>query len=332
MNYRYTIGVVGGTFDHFHEGHKALLKAALQTAERVIIGVATSKITQQKHFFSSLEPYVIREKAVAEYIRKNKAESRVRIIPINDIYGNTLQEKNIDAIFVTEETKNVVSLLNTQRQRVGMKEMEMVVVPYVLAEDSLPISSERIRRGEIDRKGYVYALHLLKKKNYHLPEEVREDLRKPFGVIYKDVADIFSLGNVPIIISVGDIVSLSLYKQDRSADIMIVDLKNRRTSLRDEDIAILKEGECIIAVKNEAGTIAKEAIETIGGAVSDYLLTKKKQSIIIHGEEDLLVIPSILLAPLGGLILYGQFGRGVIGVPVTEEKKAEAAALFSRFR
>lgn len=328
----YKTGVVGGTFDHFHEGHKALLASALGKSERVFIGVATSKLTQQKQFFSTIETYDIREKAVAAFVRKHKAENRVKIIPINDLYGNTLQDKNIDAIFVTEETKCVVPLINTHRQRIGMKELAVVEVPFVLADDGNPISSERIRKGEIDRKGYVYLQHLLKKKVYHLPEEIRDDLRKPFGVIYKDVTDIFSLGKVPVLIAVGDIVSLSLYKHDHPADITIIDLKNRRTSLRDEDIKMLQQRESIISVQNEAGMITKDANETIANAIHTYLEKGKKQAIIVHGEEDLLVLPAILLAPLGGIILYGQFGKGVICVPITEEKKAEAVSLCKRFR
>jgi pantetheine-phosphate adenylyltransferase len=36
-----------------------------------------------------------------------------------------------------------------------LKEIELVLVDYVLAEDGLPISSSRIKRGEIDEHGKV---------------------------------------------------------------------------------------------------------------------------------------------------------------------------------
>lgn len=330
MKYQYEVAVVGGTFDHFHEGHKALLMSALEKSQRIFVGIATSELLHHKKMTTIVQSYEVRKEAVYFFLHQNSAQERVTIVPIHDLYGNTVIENTIDAIFVTDETKNVVPRINTQRKQLGMKEMEMVVVPFVLAEDGSPISSERIRKGEIDRTGYVYKQEVLKRSMYLLPDDLRQKFQKPFGTVFIDVINLPLLDAVPIVIAVGDIVSVKLYKLGRPADVTIVDLKNRRSPMSDDDIIILRQGKNIKRVSNPSGSITKEAIEHLLKAIENYLTTGDKQSIFVDGEEDLLVLPAILIAPLGGVILYGQYGRGVVFVQVTEEKKALAVALWRK--
>jgi len=52
---------------------------------------------------------------------------------------------------------------------------------------------------------------------------------------------------------------------------------------------------------------------------------------VIDGEEDLLTLPAILLAPLSSLVLYGQWDRGAVMVEVTEEMKNQVKKLLERF-
>jgi hypothetical protein len=48
---------------------------------------------------------------------------------------------------------------------------------------------------------------------------------------------------------------------------------------------------------------------------------RKKSRIVVNGEEDLLVIPAVLLAKNGSAVVYGQPGRGMVLIKVTEKKK-----------
>jgi uncharacterized protein (UPF0218 family) len=57
-----------------------------------------------------------------------------------------------------------------------------------------------------------------------------------------------------------------------------------------------------------------------------------KQSLVIQGEEDLLTLPAILLAPLNSFVFYGQYKTGMICVTVTEEKKNEIVGIIKKFR
>ena len=54
--------------------------------------------------------------------------------------------------------------------------------------------------------------------------------------------------------------------------------------------------------------------------------------IIVDGEEDLAVLPVVLLAPLDSLVFYGQRNQGLVLVKVTEEKKSEFVKILARFK
>jgi len=74
---------------------------------------------------------------------------RFRIEILNDPYGPTLYD-HFDCIVVSPETYPTALKINELRRERGLPEIVIVVVPFVLAEDGLPISSTRIAMGEID--------------------------------------------------------------------------------------------------------------------------------------------------------------------------------------
>ena len=50
--------------------------------------------------------------------------------------------------------------------------------------------------------------------------------------------------------------------------------------------------------------------------------------LLVNGEEDLLVIPACIHAPANAVVLYGQPGRGLVVVPVSDEIKTRMQALL----
>ena len=62
-------------------------------------------------------------------------------------------EGNVDALVVSEETSNKGEILNTIRKKRNLSQVEVVIVPMVLAEDGNRISSTRIKNSEIDTEG-----------------------------------------------------------------------------------------------------------------------------------------------------------------------------------
>jgi pantetheine-phosphate adenylyltransferase len=75
--------------------------------------------------------------------------------PLHDSYGTTLTNGGLQALVVSKETENVAKEINRRRGEKGMKPLAIYVINMVNADDSIPISTTRIRRGEIDRDGHI---------------------------------------------------------------------------------------------------------------------------------------------------------------------------------
>ena len=80
-------------------------------------------------------------------------KSNFVVVPLEDPYGTTIYDENIEAIVVSEETEPTAVEINEIRVSKGMMPLDIVVVSFVLAYDGTPISSTRIRSGEINQNG-----------------------------------------------------------------------------------------------------------------------------------------------------------------------------------
>jgi phosphopantetheine adenylyltransferase/uncharacterized protein (UPF0218 family) len=324
---KYKYSILGGTFDRFHSGHKALIKAACLQSEKVDIGITIEKFYKNKVLAHIIEPYTDRESAVKNFLEQNGFKEKVTIIQLEDIYGNGLKNKAIDAIFVTQDTVRNAELLNEKRKQQNFPQMEIVIIPFTLSEDGKPITAERIRRGEIDREGRVYKN--LFQKNLILPEALREELRKPIGKITTD-ATAFRKNKNEMLITVGDIVTLTALNNGITPSVIIIDFKTQRQQLDEKE---LKEKLNTQERKhtNAPGSINSQTVEILQHKINQYTNTQQPQTLIIDGEEDLLTLPAVLLAPLETKIIYGQVGQGAVIVTISEETKKQIANLLKQF-
>ena len=222
-----------------------------------------------------------------------------------------------------------------------MKPLKVIVVPWVRGEDGQVISSERIRYGEIDRKGKNYYKVLTDTKCWILPKLLRPALREPLGEVFegslsekksivKRIVSTIQKTNPPMVFAIGDIIVESLKGVGYLPSVEVVDLRSRREALKENlkfEIRNLKTRK----YRNGAGTIEVSTVRRLKSLCNTYLKVNTPQSLIINGEEDLMVLPAILVAPLSSLVLYGQYNLGVVAVTVTEEKKAEVLKLVSQF-
>ena len=146
---KYDKVAVGGTFDKFHDGHKKLLSTAFEIANNVEIGVTSDAFGGLKGDIDSCK---VRMKNLKSFF---KDYSNFIIVPLDDPYGTTIYDSDFDAIVVSEETEPTAVEINEIRISKGMNPIDIVVVSFVLAYDGTPISSTRIRRGEINKNGDV---------------------------------------------------------------------------------------------------------------------------------------------------------------------------------
>ena len=146
---------VGGTFDALHRGHKILLRTAFRAGDRVLIGLSRNGFVRRLVKNHRVDPYPKRKRELVSFLKKERLLDRAKIIPLDDPYGPTVKDSTVRALVVSRMTKKMADKINTIRRRRGLKPLSVVSIGMVVAEDFEPISSTRIRAGEIDREGYL---------------------------------------------------------------------------------------------------------------------------------------------------------------------------------
>jgi cytidyltransferase-like protein len=139
---------VGGTFDRLHEGHQALLRKAFQVGDRVIIGVATGRLLEQKSKKELILPYQRRVRDIKKFLSSEGWLERAQLVPISERFGTTADDPYLEAIVVSEETAPVVREINRARKNKGFRPVHPVVIRMVLGENGKPIKSSKLREAE----------------------------------------------------------------------------------------------------------------------------------------------------------------------------------------
>jgi len=137
---------VAGTFDILHKGHRRLIEEAFRRGEFVVIGITTDEFGKAK------KPLKVRKRNLEKFL-KARYPGRYEIVEINDEYGTAIEDEELEAIVVSEETYPKAEEINRIREDRGLKKLIIYKVPMVLAEDGKPISSTRVLNGEIDKDG-----------------------------------------------------------------------------------------------------------------------------------------------------------------------------------
>ena len=332
MSYKHT--VLGGTFDRLHDGHISYLKTAFENADRVTIGLTTDKLHGDKEFGNIIQAYNLRREDLLKTIKARWPQVPVTILPIDDIFGPSITDSSIEAIVLTEITLKNGKKINAERIKRGLNELKIIKYPIISAQDDRMLGSSRIRRGEIDRQGKVYNQSF--SRTLSLPENLRPELRKNLGTVIKgseddkdkvavEVRKLLEKEKYTLSIAVGDIVSSTLEGAGFTFDMKVIDFKTQREFLPSFS------GNERFDAENMAGTINEASAKLLEKEIEKIIKNKMETVIKINGEEDLLVLPVILLAPLDAIVFYGQRDVGVVMIKVTEKMKKQVAELIANF-
>jgi pantetheine-phosphate adenylyltransferase len=162
------IAILGGTFTPIHNGHRALLHKAFQTASHdglddghVVVGLTDSELAEQTRsqagHATSLGNFESRRDTLNEELTGLGAaySASYEIIRLEDTQGPAATRPDVDALVVSPEAKaqRRAHSINEQRVSDGLPRLEVHTAPFVVAEDGTRISSTRIRNGEIDEHG-----------------------------------------------------------------------------------------------------------------------------------------------------------------------------------
>ena len=147
---------LGGTFSIIHEGHRALLQRACREGDKVIVGLTSDRLARQRG--KTVPSYETRKQRLQSFARQVCSRT-VDIVPLEDEYGPAATGA-CDGIVVSPETAAIAEKINDIRQSNDIAPLHIYVVPYVLADDGIPVSSSRIDRGDIENGHRIVPLHV----------------------------------------------------------------------------------------------------------------------------------------------------------------------------
>ena len=164
-------------------------------------------------------------------------------------------------------------------------------------------------------------------RTYRLPEELRTRLAAPLGTVYSAEEakgpDFERLvRSAPMTITVGDRVTDTLGAMGRTPDVQVVDGIERRVVRAVPTVPYAR----LIKVNNPAGMLTGDAI----AGMKKALLGKKPVRVQVEGEEDLMAILAIAMAPLSAIVFYGQPGIGVVVVKANALAKSRNRAILAK--
>ena len=159
-------------------------------------------------------------------------------------------------------------------------------------------------------------------KTLYLPKKLRKEFRKTWGqcifgkkqTVAKRYKQLLKEKKYKLTITVGDYCSSAL-----PSDIKIFDGKIQREQTK----KLLKFS---AVCHNHPGTIQEEVWPVIRKAI------KNKENIFVYGEEDLLVIPCVLLSKNQTVVVYGFPNKGICLIDVSPKIKNEFKELLKKFR
>ena len=116
----------------------------------------------------------------------------------------------------------------------------------------------------------------------------------------------------PYFATVGDYVTTHILDAGIHPEIAVIDHKIMR---RDVDPIEFKCDH--LTAKNPPGSITAQSQEALYSAL-EY---DNGFRLVVDGEEDLLVLPLMVMLPEGSVIVYGQPREGMVVITLTEENK-----------
>lgn len=303
---------LGGTFDHFHEGHAWFLQQAALLSDLLIVGITSEKMLTQKSHELAIEPVVVRQKNVQHFLKSHHIKHE--IVPLNSVEGPTLTDPRIEAVILTEDTERGGAYINQLRLAAGLSRLPVEVIPMKLSENQENISSQNVRTGSHNRLGVVYAT--LFDTLITLDDTQRQAMR----IVQGELVDLPDDSDVNRYL-VGDSTLRRFLNEHSRYDMAIIDGKEQREPYFP---LVIDRSAIDLVLVNPAGSITSMLTNGLRLA-----LRQKLAHLFVDGEEDLAAVVLQLLLPLGSTIYYGQPNEGLVRWLVTEASKEKTASLLN---
>jgi pantetheine-phosphate adenylyltransferase len=146
---------VGGTFDELHRGHKILLLRAFEIGDEVVIGLSSDKLVARLQKPHVTDSYMERKDKLEGFLNDLGVYNRSKIIELKDAFGTSVKDSDIQALVVSKETQPTAIKINQLREKKGYSALAIIAINMVPSENCAPISTTKIRKGEIDHEGHL---------------------------------------------------------------------------------------------------------------------------------------------------------------------------------
>ncbi|XP_055382554.1 bifunctional coenzyme A synthase [Condylostylus longicornis] len=136
MEYKtYDTVVLGGTFDRIHTGHKIFLtEAVLRACKRLVVGVTDENMLHNKTLTELILPTEQRINDVKNFLSEIDSNLQYEVVVIQDAFGPTKSDPNMDMIIVSAETYKGALKVNEIRKENGLKELEIFTIKLAEAD------------------------------------------------------------------------------------------------------------------------------------------------------------------------------------------------------
>jgi hypothetical protein len=159
-----------------------------------------------------------------------------------------------------------------------------------------------------------------------LPESLRENLKWPLGPLLQGPDVIPAIRAASPVVTVGDFCTLDLIARGRTPDLCLVDFKTRRQEDPELREAFGRVQAHVVRLRNPPGSITTDAWRVL----SEAFKSEERVRVEVQGEEDLLALVCIALAPETAAVLYGMPGQGVVVVRANQTAKARILSILRR--
>jgi len=137
---------------------------------------------------------------------------------------------------------------------------------------------------------------------------------------------IMELASSSMLLVVGDICALTLFRNGITPKVSIVDYRTQRGGEGDWRDELRTLGDRALSVVNPKATITRQLWEAVKRAIEG----PDSVRIEVEGEEDLASLACISLAPLGATVIYGIPDVGMMSLIVDERIKLRVTKMLEK--
>ncbi len=159
-----------------------------------------------------------------------------------------------------------------------------------------------------------------------LPEAVRAELARPIGRLVRGGEVVAAVKGARPLVTVGDYTTADLVERGVVPQIAVVDFKTKRIEEPRWHTKLKGVGDWVVVIDNPAGTIRRD----VWPVISEAFKSKERVRLEVRGEEDLLALVCIALAPEGAVVAYGQPDEGAVVVRVDRQARTRVHDILRR--